>query len=807
MMSGSFLTSHLPEHTVAYLRLPNPWSSLGDVVGRASDTAYASVAWREQLELLKGAVQLAASADRWPPGLAKALIYVDGPVELALVSTDAEMEAEAKLWLTAKLTIENPVQVAAWLNDLQIVSPAPAPNEVDSASTAENETSNAVEPNSDDLTAASADDDAAATDDESQAPELAAVQFDANGYAQMHVGLAQPALIKFDRAERRLHLLTSLVDSDTTANSLLGALGQESTHPARAQLKAADHSERGLAAWVNPQLLLPWISEQEVRIRDLLGAGSGWTFAVGTVDGHGQISLSLAGVSAGVLARLPKGVRELPVTSSANPDWALLIALPSAIEWASIRAWLNPPEPVVAASIDTPSAADESAGGADAALASDPAQPAATGASPKETWFDDIDDSLRQLSGISAATLLSRIGPELAIWRDDAGTFAALRVKDPDGFDSLLAHVSNRLSGQQQMRRWNGMDIHEFSFVLNRVNDPFDEPNDSTVATGEIDESVMDKPKAEDLTEQSNAQVESDQSSVTTAEVAVPSFWRRGLERLRGRAYWVEENEFLVIAELPQVLADRQFSTEKTTLQTWLKEGQSRDPAGTVAMATAVSDDLQRDSYHGMIQVLQALGDVLRVEIDPYAFPNADELRLPEQGSIAARLGVAGDTLRLSLSYEDSPAELLQGPGGIAAVASAGLLTAIAVPAFDDYRLRSQLRQALSRGQAVREAVMGYQQERRRWPRNLDQLGLDETSVADSIGQWQLESAGLALSFADSADVLDGLRGQNLLLRLTEAGEWECDQAASSVPERLLAGVCSHFHLPVADPVEPEGAR
>jgi len=800
-MSGSFLSRHLPKQTVAYLRLPNPWASLGDVVGRPADAAYASVAWREQLETLKAAVRIAANNDQWPPGLADALVYVDGPVELALVTPNASMGAESKVWVTAALAIDDPETVAAWLTTLQIAAPAatvvPADADLSTSVDSADESPADSGDTSDAATTQTETSGTEAEDPDKSAAEPVAVQFDNNGYGQMQLGLVQPALLKFDTTQRRLHVLINLAEG-SPPNSLLGSLTQESSHPARSQIESADHSNRGLAAWVSAELLRPFVDAQE-PLQILLKAGTGWTFAVGTVDGRGQISLNLAGVDPALLARLPKGFRELPVTSAPDPRWAVMFALPSAAEWASARAWLAPPPVAVDNVIDSVDAAtdDESTTTAESIAATQSAPPTLS-------WVDQFDSSLRDITGISATTLFSRVGPEFAIWRDSAGTFATLRVKDPDGLDSLLAHLSNRLAGQLKMRRWNGMDIHEFSFVLERALNPVDRVVSTTVATGEIDESaIAPLPPAAANAEELAV---SDAEKAAQEPIAEPSFWTRGLTRLRGRAYWVKEDDHLVIAELPQVLADRQFSPDKTTLQAWLTDVQSRDPSGTIAVATAVSDSLQRDSYHGMIQVLQALGDVLQVEIDPYAFPNADELRLPEQGSISARLGVAGNRLSLSLSYEDSPAELLQGPGGLATVASAGILSAIALPAYHDYRARHALRRALRSTQSLREAIMQHQQQRRRWPRNLGQLGLTEEAVSvfnSGNAQWQIKNGELTVTFPDSADLAPGLASQTLAIALTDDGSWQCLTESSSVAERLMAAVCADFHQPAEEAVLP----
>lgn len=802
MTSGSYLSRHLPADTVAYLRLPNPWASLGDVVGRPSDAAYASVAWRQQMELLKNAVRAVSVKDQWPDGLAEALVYVDGPVEMALLSEQRPLSTGARLWISAKMRSADPAPIEQWLRMFEVAAPAVGNAEphIDSDDPA----SAAPE-------GAAADEAAAETEQtDSDAEQAAPVSaqtaaaaprfsFGSGGLATLDIGLSDPVLLRFDQAERRLHALINIGPAPERATSVLSALSTETTHPARGHLEALDHSGRGLAAWFDPEVLLANLPTGEHQIRTMLQLGSSWAFAIGTVDGHGQIALSAGGVDPELVARLPKGMRQLPITSAANPDWAIALALPSAAEWEALRSWANPqqdslPSDAVAdtATLEAtdPDAAeadlgapDAAAGGENNALAS-PAQ---------SHWVDQIDALMRSATGISATTVFSRIGPELVLWQDSAGRFAAVRVKDPDGFDSLLEYMSRQLSGILKMRRWNGMDIHEFSFLLQ----PEAAQLAADTSTGEIDETRLSQASAEEATSPSSDQAETATASAEPEAQPAEPGWTDTLRRLRGRAYWVEEEQFLVAAKLPQVLADRQFSRDKTTLQSWLKDDQARDPAGSIALATAVSDNLQRDSYHGMISVLQNLGDLLEVEVDPYAFPNADELRLPEQGAVSARLGIDGNRLSLALSYEDSPAELLQGPGGLATVAAAGLLTAVALPAIADYRAREQLRSALNDAVELRAQIGAYVDRRKRWPRQIDALGTSQDAAQPEQTQplaasWQLDAERLQLQFSPDQAAHEALRGKQLSLRLID-GRWQCDPEHSSVAEHLAAPVCAEF--------------
>ncbi len=808
MTSGSYLSRHLPPNTVAYLRLPNPWASLGDVVGRPSDAAYASVAWRQQLELLKNAVRSVSSKDQWPAGLAEALVYIDGPVEMALLSSERPLANGARVWISAKMRSDDPAPLEQWLQLFQ-QTPRPATSietgEDDSDDEATATAGTEPPPDETDVdtgpATAAEQPDAPAIDDQ---PPVALPSFGASGLTTLDVGLPDPLLLRFDRDQKRLHALVNIGAVQTQSSSIFASLDKETAHPARAHLESLDHSGRGLAAWMDPQVLIPHVPANELEARSILELGTSWAFAVGTVNGHGQISLSVGGVDQELMARLPQGLRQLPVTSALDPHWAIALALPGAAEWEALRQWS------IARQAPSSPAAEPGAEPDQEDAAQEPTEASAESDGPQSqvmaepNLIDQIDALMRAATGISATTVFSRIGPELVIWEDSAGRFAAVRVKDPDGFDSLLEYMSRQLSGVLKMRRWNGMDIHEFSFLLQ----PQPQAPSADASSGEIDESRLVETTDDDsdsIASQAGPGADADAPATPPAadEQDAESGWFDTVGRLRGRVYWVVEEQFLVAAKLPQVLADRQFSREKTTLQRWLKDDQARDPAGSIALATAVSDNLQRDSYHGMISVLQNLGDLLEVEVDPYAFPNADELRLPERGAISARLGIDGDRLSLALSYEDSPGELLQGPGGLATVAAAGLVTAVALPAIEDYRARAQLRQTLTEAAELRAQISAYVERRKRWPRRVEDLQSAREDPDDALPgelSWQLESNHLLYVFALHETVHVDLRGRRLVLRLAD-GQWQCDLEQGDIAERLALRVCADLDPVVDDAV------
>lgn len=154
--------------------------------------------------------------------------------------------------------------------------------------------------------------------------------------------------------------------------------------------------------------------------------------------------------------------------------------------------------------------------------------------------------------------------------------------------------------------------------------------------------------------------------------------------------YYREEGDYYLIAELPQPLADRKRTTGGSRIGTHL---------GTIAdtdnsfFGILTIDHLARRHYYSRLHWLQILADIAKTDIDIASLPSAQMLNLPENGQIHAQLMGDTDNIRLKLTFENSLLDPLQ-HGGIynhtAAAFTVGILSAIALPAYQDYVERSK---------------------------------------------------------------------------------------------------------------------
>lgn len=122
-------------------------------------------------------------------------------------------------------------------------------------------------------------------------------------------------------------------------------------------------------------------------------------------------------------------------------------------------------------------------------------------------------------------------------------------------------------------------------------------------------------------------------------------------------------------------------------------------------------------------------------------------------------------------------AALVIGGGGVVLVAILGILAAIALPAYQDYIIRSKLTQALAEGRNLVVAVEEHFQAEGRCPTSFDELGMPATDMGGRLSV-QLASPGEGRCVIEIAvgglHASAALAGRHLYLSREGDGRYAC---------------------------------
>ena len=223
--------------------------------------------------------------------------------------------------------------------------------------------------------------------------------------------------------------------------------------------------------------------------------------------------------------------------------------------------------------------------------------------------------------------------------------------------------------------------------------------------------------------------------------------------------FWMNENDRILIAAVPQVLMARLDHPGDVAVGEWLAEsGVDTERAGLFGALRI--NEAPRRNYYYYISSLMGIADMLGADIDITGFPTARELDLPETGTVGFAVDYAQGRLGATLAFENHPGDLLYA-GGISAVAALGVVAAVAVPAYQDYRTRAELTAAYASTADFRGLVARHVSEQGQLPPN---AAAADWAAAIPLGPgvvnaiWQSEPPGLRLILAGGANLAENAK-------------------------------------------------
>lgn len=272
--------------------------------------------------------------------------------------------------------------------------------------------------------------------------------------------------------------------------------------------------------------------------------------------------------------------------------------------------------------------------------------------SPNSHKYQEFKAGMQKTVGFSIEDILSAIGPEITTIFDQAGEYMALRIKDQAKFDAIITKLT-ALKGVKLVSK----DVEGKTVSYLKVPSFFDS---------------LDSKEMKD----------------------VPFFIKDMMTKVSTHLYWQVENGYLILADLPQVLLDRQMMLQDNNLKTWLADQQKQDLSASTLALTGSLRDAPRRLYYTYLNVLQMLADLTGAEIDTFSLPSAKQLSLADKGTMGFQFDSSEKSVDLEITFESSPADILLSGQGIAAIAGIGMASAVAIPAYQDFQFKAKALEA-----------------------------------------------------------------------------------------------------------------
>ena len=340
--------------------------------------------------------------------------------------------------------------------------------------------------------------------------------------------------------------------------------------------------------------------------------------------------------------------------------------------------------------------------------------------------------------GFSFEDIFDFFGQDISYVSDEAGSYVAIRLNEAEKFKTTLANSVETLGLEYNQREINGHTYHHLkipSFYAKYIEDEADK-NESAISNNKLLNRLF----------------------------SVPSHF-----------YWEQEGDYLILANIPQTLIDRHYVKTKTPVKKWLTKQQKMDPDGALLMVSMQNKGTAKKMYRMHLGLLNYLADFSNKPIDMFAFATPQEAKIPNDSRYGFKVSSTENQLAFELNYENNPYEFLLSGGTFESVAVLGILSSIALPAYDDYTVRAKLSEGIVATAKVKTDLNEFEIEYGRYPNQYEivdlKLNINTSAYSIIIGE---NTGEINLKFNNAK-----LRSRNTLKMLPPkqgvSTTWRCE--------------------------------
>lgn len=259
------------------------------------------------------------------------------------------------------------------------------------------------------------------------------------------------------------------------------------------------------------------------------------------------------------------------------------------------------------------------------------------------TGYNVFKHNFQQELNLPLSSLVAMVGPELVYFSDDISNFLAIRLNNESEFDALMKTLESKKLVTLSTHNNRGVTIYQ-----------------AVSSSSSFGVNFADLPD-------------------------VPPIVAILLSNLKSHYFWTKEDGFIILSAVPQPLMERASRKDRVSIANWLNNRQHQDFSGTLIGFSGSLDGISRTSYHYYLQMVQFIGDISDAQFDIFSFPLASELGFSEHGTIGVNVNVSNPYISVEFTFEQSVLDALYVGGYFQTTAMIGILSAIAIPAYNEY--------------------------------------------------------------------------------------------------------------------------
>lgn len=319
------------------------------------------------------------------------------------------------------------------------------------------------------------------------------------------------------------------------------------------------------------------------------------------------------------------------------------------------------------------------------------------GAKDMEAYYK-VKKGFNKALGFSVEEIFDFFGQDISYVSDEAGSYVAVRLNDAEKFKATLDKSVETLDLIHQQRTISGHIYHHLKIP-----------------------SIYSKNLEDDAAKKSEP---NPSDKLMNRFLSIPS-----------HLYWEQEGEYLIVSDIPQTLIDRHYIKTKTPVKDWLEKQQRMNSDGSLMMLSMRIEGTAKTMYRMHLSLLNSLADFTGKPIDMFDLATPIEANIPNENSYGLKVTSTETQLAFELNFESNPYEFLFAGNATGGIFAIGLLSSIAIPAYEDYRVRSAVLSGVLTAEQTKLELNEFEIEYGRYPNEyeIEDLKLEKQKAGHAV--------------------------------------------------------------------------